>query len=53
MVEILREIHTNGLWRIYNVGCNDIGSEKKQKKICELVITREELLEALRNIECK
>lgn len=30
-----------------------IGSDKKQKKICELVITREELLEALRNIECK
>ena len=30
-----------------------LGSDEKEKKICELVITREELLEALSNIKCE
>ena len=30
-----------------------LGSDEKEKKICELVVTREELVEALSNIKCK
>ncbi len=30
-----------------------LGSDEKEKKICELVVTREEILEALSNIKCK
>lgn len=30
-----------------------IGKDEKEKKICELVVTREEILEALSNIKCK
>lgn len=30
-----------------------LGSDEKERKICELVITREELLEALKNVKCK
>lgn len=29
-----------------------LGSDEKEKKICELVVTREEILEALSNIKC-